>query len=93
MMNECLYKDLHPAITALEETILFVLQPNVYDQIRTKLNEELSDNYKEDMADLPKSDFFSELHIKDKRCRNFISDLSTEFYFKGETIYNCGDDP
>jgi hypothetical protein len=43
------------------------------------------------MNDLPKSDLFTELHIKDKRSRNFIADLEIEFYFKDETIYQCGD--
>lgn len=57
-MNQCFYKENHPTITALEETILFVLERNVYIQIRSKLTTELNDNYKEDMTDLPKSDFF-----------------------------------
>jgi|JI6StandDraft_1071083.scaffolds.fasta_scaffold33696_2 hypothetical protein len=57
-MNQCFYKENHPTITALEETILFVLERNVYTQIRSKLTTELNDNYKEDMTDLPKSDFF-----------------------------------
>lgn len=46
----------------------------------------MNDRYKEDMSDLPKSDLFTELHIKDKRSRTFVGDLEIEFYFKDEVI-------
>lgn len=46
IMNECFYKPYHPTITAKEETILFVLERSVYQEIKQRLTADLSDTYK-----------------------------------------------
>lgn len=40
-----------------------------------------------------KSDFFVELHIKEKRARQFYEGLTPEFYFKNEQICEAGQEP
>jgi hypothetical protein len=40
-----------------------------------------------------KSDFFIELHLKDKKAKNFFNLLKPEFYFQGENICNAGELP
>ena len=39
-----------------------------------------------------KSDFFTELHLKDRKAKTFFDLLLPEFYFKGEHIYDVGDE-
>ena len=39
-----------------------------------------------------KSTFFSELHIKDKKARNFYESLKVECYFKGQMVQDAGSD-
>lgn len=37
-----------------------------------------------------KSDFFVELHLKQKRAKSFYDGLTPEFYFKNEQICEAG---
>ena len=42
------------------------------------------------MADMLKSDFFIELHLKDRKAKMFFDKMLPEFYFKGEQICEAG---
>ena len=52
--------------------------------------EDINEKSRDEIADLLKSDFFVELHLKDKKAKLFFSNLSPEFYFSGENICEAG---
>ena len=45
------------------------------------------------MDELPKSDLFLELHLKDKRSKMFMKNLQIEFFFKDNPICSEGEEP
>jgi hypothetical protein len=58
--------------------------------IVTKLREEIETKERDEISDLLKSTFFSELHIKDKKARSFYSECQLKFYFKGQVVEEAG---
>jgi hypothetical protein len=52
--------------------------------------DDINEKSRDEIADMIKSDFFIELHLKDKKAKNFFNLLKPEFYFQGESICNAG---
>ena len=80
----------HESIYCKEEAILLTLNRNVYEIIAKKLREEIETKERDEISDLLKSTFFSELHIKDKKARAFYSECKLQFFFRGQVIEEAG---
>lgn len=93
IMTQAFYGSEHPSIVAKEETVLLTFPRGCYEEIQTKLFKDIEDKSRDEIADLIKSDFFIELHLKDRKARNFFDLLRPEFYFKGEHICDAGELP
>lgn len=63
----------HEPIYCREEAILLTLPVATYQIIVARLREEIETKERDEISDLLKSTFFSELHIKDKKARTFYS--------------------
>lgn len=64
----------HDPIYCREEAILLTLPVATYDMIVGRLREEIETKERDEISDLLKSTFFSELHIKDKKARTFYAE-------------------
>ena len=71
----------HATIMCREEAIILVLDQNVKTIIDAKLKSDIETRQKDELTDLLKSTFFSELHIKDKKAKQFYDDCEIEFFF------------
>lgn len=90
IMTSAFHDRRHETIVCKEESIILALEKSVYHLITAKLRGDIETKERDEISDLMKSVFFSELHIKDKKARNFYNDLEMEFYFKDETIEEAG---
>lgn len=75
IMLDAFHSRIHPEIICKEETIILALNKSTYPLIKTKLREFIEENEREHIEDFLKSTFFTELHIKDEKAKNFLRDL------------------
>ena len=92
-MSQAFYKTSHPTIVAKEETVLLTIDKGLYKKLQQQLKQDIYDKNRAEVSDMMKSDFFVELHIKEKRAKQFYDALTPQFYFKNEQICEAGQQP
>lgn len=75
-MAQAFYKKFHPTVIAREETVILYLEKSVYAKIQRELKQDLFEKNRAEISDMMKSDFFVELHLKDKRATQFYENLT-----------------
>jgi len=70
-MRDSFYQRYHPTIVAKEETVILCIPKNIYKTLQEQLKQDLYDKNRGEISDLLKSDFFVELHLKEKRAKQF----------------------
>ena len=70
--------------------MLLCIDKSLYKTLQEDLKQDIYDKNRAEISDMMKSDFFVELHIKEKRAKQFYDALTPEFYFKNEQICEAG---
>ena len=75
-----------------EEAIILALDVGVYRELVERLRGDIEMRERDEVNDLLKSTFFSELHMKDKKSIPFYDSCELKFYFDGQVIAEAGTD-
>ena len=83
IFTQAFYEKKHPRTIAKEQTVLLTISKSLYEDLQNKIIGDIEEKSRDEIADLMKSDFFIELHLKDRKAKAFFEKLKPEFYFPG----------
>lgn len=86
VMPGAFYKQSYEAIYCKDQAIVLILEKEVYKVIVKRLRVEMQTKERDQISDLLKSTFFTELYLKDKKAKNFFDECELQFFLDGQVI-------